>query len=105
MDVNGMPVEGFYSTNLPAGLGAAPPLSAALLPTTDPGADAVDGLRGRGTNDVGSEGVTESEMEQLIMEYKAAKSTKRAEAVLNRQVSENDMPKVLDRLDESGEIR
>lgn len=29
MDVNGMPIEGFYSTNLPAGLGAAPPLPAA----------------------------------------------------------------------------
>mgnify|MGYP007070296492 CR=1 FL=1 len=101
MDVNGMPVEGFYSTNVPAGLGVAPPLSAALQTPVE----AINESVGYDAKSMGTEGVTESEMEQLIMEYKAARSTKRAEAVLNRQVSENDMPKVLDRLDESGEIR
>jgi len=101
MDVNGMPVEGFYSTNLPAVLGAAPPLSAALQTPVE----AISESAGYGAKNMGTEGVTESEMEQLIMEYKAAKSTKRAEAALERHVSASDMPKVLDRLDESGEIR
>ena len=105
MDVNGMPVEGFYSTNLPVGLGAAPPLSAALSQKTDADKKRVEGVYDRGAGDMGTAGVTESEMEQLIMEYKAAKSAKRAEAALERQVSESDLPKVLDRMEESGDIR
>ena len=101
MDVNGMPVEGFNSTNVPVGLGVAPPLSAALQTPVE----AISESAGYGAKNMGTEGVTESEMEQLIMEYKAARSTKRAEAALERQVSDNDMPKVLDRLEEAGDIR
>ena len=94
MDVNGMPIEGFYSTNLPAGLGAAPPLSAALPP--------------KGTGVVRTEDrseilqtdqVTESEMERILMEYKDAGSEKKAEAVLDAQVSDAERASVLDRLE------
>lgn len=64
MDVNGMPIEGFYSTNLPAGLGVAPPLSASLqVPVI--GTEVAGGF-------VQPEEPTESEMEKLILDYKAA---------------------------------
>lgn len=95
MDTNGMPIEGFYSTNVPVGLGVAPPLSANLQTPVG----AISEAAGYGAKSMGTEGVTESEMEHLIMEYKAAKSAGEAEAVLRDKVADNQMDKVLDRLD------
>ena len=90
MDTNGMPIEGFYSTNVPVGVGVAPPLSANLQTPVE----AIE----RAAGYVGTEPVTESEMEHLIMEYKAAKSAGEAKAVLKDKVADNQMDKVLDRL-------
>lgn len=89
MDTNGMPIEGFYSTNVPAGLGAAPPLSANLLPPLE-NSDGYDGQNQ----------MTESEMEHLILEYKAAHSDKEADRILKDKVSDGQMDRVLDRLEE-----
>ena len=92
MDTNGMPIEGFYSTNVPAGLGIAPPLSANLqTPVRE-----IEKAAGY----VEPEAVTESEMEHLIMEYKAARSAKEAEAVLKDKVKDGQMDKVLGGLEE-----
>lgn len=91
MDVNGMPIEGFYSTNLPAGLGAAPPLSAALqMPVAE--------------NETSGElrvtdSIAESEMEHIILAYKAARSAEEAKAVLEKNVPEDQMGRVLDGLE------
>ncbi|MBR1702722.1 MAG: hypothetical protein IJ716_12275 [Lachnospiraceae bacterium] len=89
MDTNGMPIEGFYSTNVPAGLGAAPPLSANLLPS----AEKTDGYEELNQT-------TESEMEKLILEFKAAHSDRQAEKILREKVSDRQMDRVLDRLEE-----
>jgi hypothetical protein len=62
MDVNGLPIEGFQSINLTAGLGAAPPLSAVL---DEPGTDA-DKERFPETSEL-----TEAEKEQIILDRKA----------------------------------
>ncbi len=91
MDVNGLPIEGFQSINLPAGLGAAPPLPAAMqTPVAAPGV----------WNGRESDAVTESEMEHLILEYKAARSAEEAEKVLEQKVPEGQMGRVLDGLEE-----
>ncbi len=90
MDVNGLPIEGFQSINLSAGLGATPPLPASMMKS---GLEA-DGREGRDTS-----AVTESEMEHIILEYKAAQSAREAEAVLDRRVPEGQMSRVLDGLE------
>ncbi len=41
MDTNGLPIEGFPSTNLPLGLGAAPPLPADMSVALAPGVASV----------------------------------------------------------------
>lgn len=89
MDVNGLPIEGFQSINLSAGLGAAPPLSASgQVPYVAPGV-----WNNRETNTV-----TESEMERLILEYKDARSDEEAEKILEElPVSQRD--RVLDELE------
>jgi len=92
MDTNGMPIEGFYSTNVPVGVGVAPPLSANLQTPVD----AIERAAGYAED----EPVTESEMEHLILEYKAAHSAKEAEKVLKDKVSDGKMDRVLDRLEE-----
>lgn len=90
MDINGLPIEGFPSVNLTAGLGAAPPLSASMQnPAVNSGAEDLSE----------TEGMTESEMEHIILEYKAAQSAKEAENVLDKHVPEGQMGKVLDGLE------
>ena len=89
MDTNGMPIEGFYSTNVPMGLGAAPPLSANLLPSEEK----TDGY-------AELKQTTESEMEKLIMDFKAAHSDKQADKILKERVSDRQLDRVLDRLEE-----
>ncbi|MDE6014389.1 MAG: hypothetical protein K2H41_01635 [Acetatifactor sp.] len=84
MDVNGLPIEGFQSLNLSAGLGATPPLPASMMKS---------GLEADGS------AVTESEMEHIILEYKAAQSAREAEQVLDRSVPEGQMSRVLDGLE------
>ena len=74
MDTNGLPLEGFPSTNLPLGLGAAPPLPADMSLAMAPGISSV----AAGAADVGddmrqTDGMTESEMEHLILQYKDSK--------------------------------
>lgn len=61
MDVNGLPMEGFPSTNLPLGVGAAPPLPA------DMNKDGDDNLYPEipVTNSL-----TETEKEHMIFEHK-----------------------------------
>lgn len=89
MDVNGLPIEGFQSINLSAGLGAAPPLSASgQTPYVAPGAWI--------NRDTGA--VTESEMEHLILEYKDARSDEEAEKLLE-DLPANQRDRVLDELD------
>ena len=100
MDVNGMPIEGFYSTNLPAGLGAAPPLSAALAPVDEHSAEEHLSDGAAGTNAVHTDAMTESEMEGIILEYKAAQSAKEAQRVLENRVPAEQMDKVLGGLEE-----
>lgn len=89
MDVNGLPIEGFQSINLSAGLGAAPPLSASgQVPYVAPGV----------WNNRETSAVTESEMERLILEYKDARSDEEAEKILEElPVSQRD--RVLDELE------
>lgn len=90
MDVNGLPIEGFQSINLNAGIGAVPPLSAAM----DVSDESVAG-------NVGTDSITESEMEHIILEYKAAESDKKADKVLKDKVPAGQMGKVLDELNDS----
>lgn len=91
MDVNGLPIEGFQSINLTAGLGMAPPLSASMqVPVLAPAVE--DGRE--------TDAVTESEMEHIILEYKAARSAKEAERVLEEMVPDGQMGRVLDGLEE-----
>lgn len=90
MDTNGLPIEGFQSINLTAGLGAAPPLSASMqVPVV--------------TSEVESlpetDHMTESEMERIILEYKAAQNAKEAEEVLDKHVPDGQMSRVLDGLE------
>lgn len=87
MDVNGLPIEGFQSLNLSAGLGATPPLPASMMKS---------GLEADGGD---TSPVTESEMEHIILEYKAAQSAHEAEQVLDRRVPEGQMSRVLDGLE------
>lgn len=89
MDINGLPIEGFQSLNLSAGLGATPPLPASMM-KTGPDADAAH----RETA-----GVTESEMEHIILEYKDAQTARDAERVLEKSVPEGQMSRVLDGLE------
>ncbi|MCM1101359.1 MAG: hypothetical protein NC079_06030 [Clostridium sp.] len=83
MDINGLPIEGFQSINLSAGLGAVPPLSASLR-----------------DDDEGTADVTESEMEHIILEYKAAQTAKEAEKVLKRNAPDGRMSRILDGLED-----
>lgn len=83
MDINGLPIEGFQSINLSAGLGAVPPLSASLRDDSEGTAD-----------------VTESEMEHIILEYKAAQTAKEAEKVLKKNASDGRMSRILDGLED-----
>ena len=90
MDTNGLPIEGFQSVNLTAGLGAAPPLSASMqVPVVT---SKVDDL-------VETDSITESEMERIILDYKAAQSAKEAEEVLEKHVPDGQMGRVLDGLE------
>lgn len=90
MDVNGLPVEGFESVNLTAGLGAMPPLSASMqVPVVG---SEVESLPETAE-------ITESEMEHIILEYKAAQSAKEAEEILDKHVPEGQMDRVLDGLE------
>ena len=90
MDTNGLPIEGFQSINLTAGLGAAPPLSASMqVPVVTA---EVDDL-------VEKDSITESEMERIILDYKAAQSAKEAEEVLEKHVPDGQMGRVLDGLE------
>lgn len=89
MDVNGLPIEGFQSINLSAGLGAAPPLSASgQVPYVAPGV----------WNNRETSAVTESEMEHLILEYKDAKSKEEAEKILE-ELPTSQRDRVLDGLE------
>lgn len=90
MDVNGLPIEGFQSLNLSAGLGATPPLPASMMKS---------GLEADGRADGDASAVTESEMEHIILEYKAAQSAREAEQILERSVPEGQMSRVLDGLE------
>lgn len=54
MDTNGLPIEGFPSTNLPLGLGAAPPLPADMSESLAPGVASV------------AAGVTEADKEKQL---------------------------------------
>ena len=90
MDVNGLPVEGFQSINLNAGIGAVPPLPAAM----DVSEDSV-------SSSVGTSAITESEMEHIILEYKAAESDRKADKVLKDKVPDGEMGRMLDRLEDS----
>ncbi len=90
MDVNGLPIEGFQSVNLTAGLGAAPPLSASMQAPTVTGE--VDDLTDK-------QNITESEMERIILDYKAAHTAKEAEEVLEKHVPDGQMSRVLDGLE------
>lgn len=90
MDVNGLPVEGFESVNLTAGLGAMPPLSASMqVPVVGAAAESMPETAE----------ITESEMEHIILEYKAAQSAREAEEVLDKYVPEGQMDRVLDGLE------
>ena len=90
MDTNGLPIEGFQSINLTAGLGAAPPLSASMqVPVVTAGVEDL----------TESDHMTESEMERIILEYKAAQNAKEAEEVLDKHVPDGQMSRVLDGLE------
>ncbi len=90
MDTNGLPIEGFQSVNLTAGLGAAPPLSASMqVPVVTSEVESLPETAG----------ITESEMEHIILEYKAAQNAKEAEEVLEKNVPEGQMGRVLDGLE------
>ena len=89
VDVNGLPIEGFQSLNLSAGLGATPPLPASMSKS---------GLSADGA-DRETAAVTESEMEHIILEYKAAQTARDAERVLEKSVPEGQMSRVLDGLE------
>jgi len=91
MDVNGMPIEGFPSTNLPLGLGAAPPLPASMQ---EPVEDALEGMVIPSTDDL-----SESEIEKLIMEYKASDSEESMEEYLDKTVPPGQLGRILDGLD------
>ncbi len=69
MDTYGMPIEGFPSTNLPLGLGAAPPLAADMSVAAAPGVTTAD----IGDDIPLTDSMTESEMEHLILQYKDSK--------------------------------
>lgn len=74
MDSNGLPIEGFPSTNLPLGLGAAPPLPADMSASLAPGVASV----AAGSADVEedmpqTDQMTEAEKEHLIFSHKDAR--------------------------------
>ncbi len=79
MDTNGLPIEGFPSTNLPLGLGAAAPLPADMSASLAPGVASVAAA----TTEVGATGewdadfpetstLTEAEKEQRLFARKDA---------------------------------
>ena len=79
MDTNGLPIEGILSTNLPLGLGAAPPLPADMSASLAPGIASVAAA----TTDVGAANdleadfpetstLTEAEKEQCLFARKDA---------------------------------
>ena len=75
MDTNGLPMEGFPSTNLPLGLGAVPPLPADMSAVLTPGVGAV----ASGTAEVHPDAdvpetstITEAEKEQMLFVHKDA---------------------------------
>lgn len=90
MDSNGMPTGGFQAGSLIAGMGTVPPVSASMkVPLVASEAESVS----EGNN------MTESEMEHIILKYKAAQSAKEAEKVLDKYVPDGQMSKVLDGLE------
>lgn len=91
MDVNGMPIEGFPSTNLPLGLGAAPPLPAAMQA---PVGGALAGMVIPSTEDL-----SEAEIEKIVMEYKASDTEESMEEYLDKMVPPGQLGRVLDGLD------
>lgn len=77
MDTNGLPIEGFPSTNLPLGIGAAPPLPADMSSSLAPGVASV----AAGATDVDTDEdsdipqtstLTEAEKEQRLFARKDA---------------------------------
>ncbi|MBE5865835.1 MAG: hypothetical protein E7292_06400 [Lachnospiraceae bacterium] len=78
MDTNGLPIEGILSTNLPLGLGAAPPLPADMSASLAPGVASVAAA----TTEVGATDLdadfpetstlTEAEKEQRLFARKDA---------------------------------
>lgn len=90
MDVNGMPMEGFPSVDLTSGMTVAPMLAASMqVPEVTGGAD----------NVAVTDEFSGSEMEHIILKYKAAQSAKEAEKVLEKNVPDAMMSKVLDNLE------
>ncbi len=78
MDTNGLPIEGFPSTNLPLGLGAAPPLPADMSASLAPGvasvAAGVTEVDREETSDIPmTDLLTEAEKEQRMFERMDAK--------------------------------
>ena len=69
MDLNGMPMEGFPSTNLPLGLGAAPPLPADMSASLAPGVGAV----AAGMADVNADSGSATDIPQTNMLTEAEK--------------------------------
>lgn len=73
MDTNGLPIEGFPSTNLPLGLGAAVPLPADMnllpLPTAELTAEE---MAVADTGIPGTDILTEAEKEHKLFAYKDA---------------------------------
>lgn len=72
MDTNGLPIEGILSTNLPLGLGAAPPLPADMSASLAPGVASVAAATTEvGANDLEADfsetsTLTEAEKEQRL---------------------------------------
>ena len=64
MDTNGLPIEGFPSTNLPLGLGAAPPLPADMSASLAPGVASV----AAGVTEVDREETSDIPMTDLLTE-------------------------------------
>lgn len=73
MDTNGLPMEGFPSTELPLGLGAIPPLPADMSAGLAPGVASVAAAADDVTNLPQTTSLTEAEKEQLLFIHKDAK--------------------------------
>lgn len=77
MDSNGLPMEGFPSTNLPLGLGAVPPLPADMSASLAPGVASVAAATTDASEDAYADNpemstLTEAEKEQRLFARKDA---------------------------------